>query len=175
MLSGLIVPGCLLATLLAAACRRLPAYDLFVEGAREGIAVAVRVLPNLAAMLVAIGLMQASGLMDALCRLAAPAFEWLGLPGEVAPLVLLRPMSRVGLAGPGGKAARPIRRGQPRGTGGQHRDGLQRNHLLHRVRVHERHRPQVHRLRRALLARGRAGRNRACGRAFSLTSAKNRV
>ena len=38
MLSGLIVPGCLLATLLAAACRRLPAYDLFVEGAREGIA-----------------------------------------------------------------------------------------------------------------------------------------
>ena len=47
MLSGLIVPGCLLATLLAAACRRLPAYDLFVEGAREGIAVAVRVLPNL--------------------------------------------------------------------------------------------------------------------------------
>ena len=71
MLSGLIVPGCLLATLLAAACRRLPAYDLFVEGAREGIAVAVRVLPNLAAMLVAIGLMQASGLMDALCRLAA--------------------------------------------------------------------------------------------------------
>ena len=93
MLSGLIVPGCLLATLLAAACRRLPAYDLFVEGAREGIAVAVRVLPNLAAMLVAIGLMQASGLMDALCRLAAPAFEWLGLPGEVAPLVLLRPMS----------------------------------------------------------------------------------
>ena len=93
MLSGLIVPGCLLATLLAAACRRLPAYDLFVEGAREGIAVAVRVLPNLAAMLVAIGLMQASGLMDALCGLLAPAFEWAGLPGEVAPLVLLRPMS----------------------------------------------------------------------------------
>lgn len=52
-----------------------PAYDLFVEGAREGIAVAVRVLPNLAAMLVAIGLMQASGLMDALCRLAAPALS----------------------------------------------------------------------------------------------------
>ena len=93
MLSGMIVPGCMLLVLVAAACRRLPAYDLFVEGAREGIAVAVRVLPNLAAMLVAIGLMQASGLMDALCVLLAPAFEWAGLPGEVAPLVLLRPMS----------------------------------------------------------------------------------
>ncbi len=93
MLSGLIVPGCMLAALVAAAYRRLPAYDLFVEGAREGIGVAVRVLPNLAAMLVAVELMRVSGLMDALCGLAAPAFEWLGLPGEVAPLVLLRPMS----------------------------------------------------------------------------------
>ena len=54
MLSGLIVPGCMLAALVAAAYRRLPAYDLFVEGAREGIGVAVRVLPNLAAMLVAV-------------------------------------------------------------------------------------------------------------------------
>lgn len=93
MLSGLIVPGALLITLLTAACRRMPAYDLFVDGAREGIGVAVRVLPNLAAMLVAVELMRASGLMDALCGLAAPVFEWLGLPGEVAPLVLLRPMS----------------------------------------------------------------------------------
>lgn len=93
MLSGLIVPGALLITLLTAACRRMPAYDLFVDGAREGIGVAVRVLPNLAAMLMAVELMRASGLMDALCGLAAPVFEWLGLPGEVAPLVLLRPMS----------------------------------------------------------------------------------
>ena len=59
-----------------------------MEGAREGIGVAVRVLPNLAAMLVAVERMRASGLMDALCGLAAPVFEWLGLPGEVAPLVL---------------------------------------------------------------------------------------
>lgn len=93
MLSGLIVPVALLITLLAAAYRRLPAYDLFVDGAREGMEVAVRVLPNLAAMLVAVGLMQASGLMDAMCSLAAPVFEWVGLPSEVAPLVLLRPMS----------------------------------------------------------------------------------
>lgn len=93
MLSGLIVPVALLITLLAAAYRRLPAYDLFVDGAREGMEVAVRVLPNLAAMLVAVGLMQASGLMDAMCSLAAPVFEWVGLPSEVAPLLLLRPMS----------------------------------------------------------------------------------
>lgn len=93
MLSGMLIPAALLLTLLCAAWKRLPAYDLFVDGAREGMRVAAGVLPNLAAMLMAIGLMQASGLMEALCGLAAPVFAWLGLPPEVAPLVLLRPMS----------------------------------------------------------------------------------
>lgn len=83
----------MLALLVAAAWKRLPAYDLFVDGAKEGMRVAVSVLPNLAAMLCAITMMQASGLMDVLCRLCAPALCWLGLPAEVAPLVMLRPMS----------------------------------------------------------------------------------
>ncbi|MCI6378692.1 MAG: spore maturation protein [Clostridiales bacterium] len=93
MLSGLILPMLLLALLLGAAWRRLPMYDLFVTGAKEGMRVAASVLPNLAAMLCAISLMQASGLMDALCEVCAPLFAWLGLPKEVAPLVLLRPLS----------------------------------------------------------------------------------
>lgn len=93
MLNGLMLPALMLALLIGAAWRRLPMYDLFVEGAKEGMRVAAGVLPNLAAMLCAISLMQASGLMEALCGLFAPLFAWLGLPKEVAPLVLLRPMS----------------------------------------------------------------------------------
>lgn len=93
MINGYVIPVMMLTLLGAAAWKRLNAYDLFVEGAKEGMGVAVSVLPNLAAMLCAITLMQASGLMDALCRLCAPALEWLGLPAEVAPLVMLRPMS----------------------------------------------------------------------------------
>lgn len=93
MLNGYVIPVLLLALLGCAAWKRLPAYDLFVDGAKEGMRVAVSVLPNLAAMLCAITLMQSSGLMDALCRLCAPALHWLGLPAEVAPLVMLRPMS----------------------------------------------------------------------------------
>ncbi len=93
MIGGSIIPALMLLLLLCAAWKRLPGYDLFVKGAREGMRVAVSVLPNLAAMLCAITLMQASGLMDALCRLCAPMFQWFGLPAEVAPLMLLRPMS----------------------------------------------------------------------------------
>lgn len=91
-----ITPLLLLFTLIAGLWKRLPVYDLFVEGAREGVGTAIQVLPNLAAMLCAISLMKASGLMDALCPLCAPAFTLLGLPAEVAPLALLRPLSGSG-------------------------------------------------------------------------------
>lgn len=93
MLNGLLIPLLLLWLLLGAAWKRLPMYDLFVTGAKQGLKVAVSVLPNLAAMLVAISLMNASGLMDALCRVCAPVFGLMGLPAEVAPLVMLRPLS----------------------------------------------------------------------------------
>lgn len=93
MLSELILPVLIVALLLVCALKRLRMYDLFVDGAKEGMRVAVSVLPNLAAMLCAITLMQASGLMDALCALCEPVFSMLGLPAEVAPLVMLRPMS----------------------------------------------------------------------------------
>lgn len=96
MSSGWVMPVLMLALLLAAAWKRLPVYDLFVRGAGEGLRTAVQVLPNLAGMLCAISLMQASGLMDALCALCAPVFEWIGLPAAAAPLVLIRPLSGSG-------------------------------------------------------------------------------
>lgn len=95
-MSDWIMPVLIWALLLWALWKRLPVYDLFVSGAQKGIRTAVQVLPNLAAMLCAIALMQASGLMNALCRLCAPAFSLLDLPVETAPLVLLRPLSGSG-------------------------------------------------------------------------------
>lgn len=91
--SGLLLPVLILWLLCAGAVKRLALYDLFVTGAKQGLQTAVQVLPNLAAMLCAISFMEASGLTAALCRACAPVFSMLGLPGEVAPLVLLRPLS----------------------------------------------------------------------------------
>lgn len=68
-------------------------YDLFVQGAKEGIRTAIDILPNLAAMLCAIRLMQDSGLMSALCAACAPAAALLGLPAETLPLMMIRPVS----------------------------------------------------------------------------------
>lgn len=96
MLNEWLIPLCIMALLMAAAWKRLPMYDLFVTGAANGLRAAVQVLPNLAAMLCAITLMEASGLMDVLCALFAPVLGWLGLPAEVTPLVLIRPLSGSG-------------------------------------------------------------------------------
>lgn len=86
-------PVLLLVLLGMAARKRLPVYDLFVEGAKDGMKVAVQVLPNLAAMLIAVTLMERTGLIAALCRLCEPLLSLMGLPKEVAPLVAIRPLS----------------------------------------------------------------------------------
>lgn len=95
-MNGWIFPALMLALLTAAVWKRLAVYDLFVAGAKEGMRTAVQVLPNLAAMLCAISMMRASGLLDALCGVCAPALLRLGLPPEIAPLVLIRPVSGSG-------------------------------------------------------------------------------
>lgn len=93
MIEALLVPVILTALLLAAAWKRLPVYDLFVRGAQNGGKTAVQVLPNLAAMLCAISMMQSSGLMEALSRTLSPLAGLFHLPQEVVPLVLVRPLS----------------------------------------------------------------------------------
>ena len=93
MFGNIVIPVLILILLTLAAWKKLPVYDLFALGAREGMRTCVQILPNLAAMLCAITLMQESGLMDALCSLCGPAARLIGLPAEVAPLILLRPFS----------------------------------------------------------------------------------
>ncbi|NLV59144.1 MAG: spore maturation protein [Clostridiales bacterium] len=93
VLQILLIPLLLLWLLVAAAWKRMPVYDLFLIGSKEGLQVALRVLPNLAAMMVAIGMFRVSGCLDALTDLCTPVFQGLGLPPEIAPLAMMRPLS----------------------------------------------------------------------------------
>lgn len=87
------IPGLLLLVLVASAARGVKVYEVFVEGAEEGFATAVRIIPYLVAMLVAISIFRASGAMDMLASLLAPYLNVLGLPAEVLPHAILRPLS----------------------------------------------------------------------------------
>lgn len=71
-------------------------FDAFLTGAREGAETAVKILPALVALITAVGVLRASGLLDLLTGALAPLFTSLGLPREVIPLALLRPVSGSG-------------------------------------------------------------------------------
>jgi len=74
------------------AWRRVPLYDAFLSGAKEGLQTAGAILPALITMLCAIRALEVSGLTEALCNLMAPALEW-AVPRETLPLMLMRPLS----------------------------------------------------------------------------------
>ncbi|MGE5371438.1 MAG: spore maturation protein [Solirubrobacterales bacterium] len=77
--------------------RGVPVYEAFVEGAEEGLTTAVKIVPFLVGMLVAISVFRASGALDFLARLAAPVLAWLGAPPEILPLAFMRPLSGSGV------------------------------------------------------------------------------
>lgn len=79
--------------------KKVPVYESFVAGAQEGFATAIRVLPFLVGMLVAIGVFRASGAMNWLVSLLKPVTTFFGIPGEVLPLALMRPLSGSGALG----------------------------------------------------------------------------
>ena len=78
---------------LYALTRKVKVYPVFVEGAKEGFQVAVRIIPPLVAVVVALGMLRASGAMDALAGALAPLTSRLGIPATVLPMVLVRPLS----------------------------------------------------------------------------------
>lgn len=68
-------------------------FESFVTGARGGLKSAVGLLPTLAALVTAVGMLNASGAVEFICRLTAPAAGALGIPEELLPLLLTRPVS----------------------------------------------------------------------------------
>lgn len=92
-ISLLAIPFFLAFFPLYAALRGVPVYEEFVEGAKEGFQVAVRIIPFLVAMLLAVGMFRAAGGIELLARGLGPVLDWLGFPPELLPMSLMRPLS----------------------------------------------------------------------------------
>ncbi|HEY8425405.1 MAG TPA: nucleoside recognition domain-containing protein [Limnochordales bacterium] len=75
------------------ASRGVPVYESFVRGAKSGLAVTLRVLPYMVAMLSATELFQQSGAMELVMAPLRPLTEWLGIPSVVLPMAIIRPLS----------------------------------------------------------------------------------
>ena len=97
--SAWIIPGLILGMLTVGMVRKVKIYEKFIEGAKEGFSLAVTIIPYLVAILAAVGMFRKSGGMDALVSSIGPATAAMGLPAEVLPLALLRPLSGSGAYG----------------------------------------------------------------------------
>ncbi len=75
---------------------KAPVYEHFIDGAKEGFDVAIKIIPYLVGMLVAIGMFRASGAMDSITSFLKPALDLVGFPTEIVPLALMRPLSGSG-------------------------------------------------------------------------------
>ncbi|MBF0446688.1 MAG: spore maturation protein [Magnetococcales bacterium] len=98
-LSPWVIPTLMVLMLGFGVWRRVRVYEAFVEGAKEGFDVAVRIIPYLVAILVAVGMFRASGAMGYLVTAIGSWTTQLGLPAEALPMALLRPLSGSGAYG----------------------------------------------------------------------------
>lgn len=92
-ISAWLIPCFILIVLLTATSKKIPTYEIFVEGGKEGVKLAFSLLPFLVGMIVSIAILQASGAMTAFIHLIEPVLIFIGVPPEIIPLALVRPIS----------------------------------------------------------------------------------
>ena len=91
-----IIPSLILLFLCYGMIKRVKIYEVFVTGAKDGFNVAINIIPYLVAILVAVGMFQASGAMDIMIKMIGPFTSRIGLPAEALPMAILRPLSGSG-------------------------------------------------------------------------------
>ncbi|MBI4418991.1 MAG: spore maturation protein [Ignavibacteriales bacterium] len=99
IISIVAIPFILLLFLGWGIVRKVKVYEVFVEGAKDGFSVAIRIIPYLVAMLVGIGIFRAGGAMDVLTSVLAPGTGLIGMPAEALPMAFMRPLSGSGSLG----------------------------------------------------------------------------
>jgi spore maturation protein B len=96
LISAWAIPVIIVFIPLYAAYRKVPVYESFVEGAKDGFDTAIKIIPHLVGMMVAISVFRASGAMELILGWMRPLLERIGIPSEVVPLAILRPITGAG-------------------------------------------------------------------------------
>lgn len=96
IVSAWAIPTFVTFVIIYASWKKVPIFDAFVEGGKEGFNIAVSLIPFLVAMLVALGIFRESGAFDLFVKLISPLTKLLHIPVEVVPLAIMRPISGSG-------------------------------------------------------------------------------
>jgi len=92
-LSNLAIPFTILLILIYGLIEKNKVFDTFLNGAKEGIEIVIKIFPTLIGLFVAIGALRSSGILDFIIKLIYPVVEFLNIPTEIMPLAMLRPIS----------------------------------------------------------------------------------
>lgn len=95
-ISGFVLPVIIAAIIISGLVKGVGVFDLFLEGAGEGLKTALRITPSILGLMVAIKMLEASGALDALSFALRPVAEFFHLPPEIIPMFVLRPVSGSG-------------------------------------------------------------------------------
>jgi len=94
-----VIPLIILLVLAHGYIKGVKVYDAFIDGAREGLLITFKILPYIAAMLLAVGMLRSSGGLDFMLYVLRPLTNALGIPEEVMPLIIMKPLSGSGALG----------------------------------------------------------------------------
>ena len=92
-ISNIAVPFTILIIIVYGLVEKQSVFDVFLEGAKEGLQIVVNIFPTLLGLFLSINVLRASGIIDAIINLAIPFLNLLKIPSEILPLALLRPIS----------------------------------------------------------------------------------
>ncbi len=92
-LSNLAIPITILAILIVGIIEKNKIFNTFLDGAKEGIEITLKIFPTLVGLFVAIGALRYSGVLDFIINIISPIIKFLHIPLEIMPLAILRPIS----------------------------------------------------------------------------------
>ena len=92
-ISTYILPTIILIILTVGIAKKVPIYEEFVEGAKDGFKVAVTIIPYLVALIVAISMLRASGAFELIANIATPVLTKFNISSDIIPIMLTRSLS----------------------------------------------------------------------------------
>ena len=99
LLSTFVIVAVLVGFPLYGVFKRVPVYEAFVDGAKEGFQLVIRIIPYMVGILFAMAMFRASGAMDYLTEILRPGLSLVGIPPEVLPMAITRPLTSSGSIG----------------------------------------------------------------------------
>ncbi len=96
LFSSIIIPLVMAVIILSGLIKKVPVFNCFLDGAKEGLSTMYSIAPSLIGLITAVGMLKASGALEMITGLFSPVTSLLGIPQEVTPLLLLKPISGSG-------------------------------------------------------------------------------